>query len=123
VVTVPREPEPLELPDGWRRLEEGFTGSFKLSAKYAYGTDTVEVAEGVVRPAVEVDIMPWKSYDMGGFPDCHQVSLIDRRGEVTSRKRKGQRPSKTEYVEDAKELAVSLMRGFNDREKTERAER
>jgi hypothetical protein len=88
------EPE-IEPPEGWVATECRFSGSFKLIAAF----ENEETGQ-------EIRIRPFKTYDLGGFPDCHRI--------ISAHPEDGVEEiavgMEVEHVEEAKEAAIQAMK-------------
>lgn len=93
------EPD-IEVPETWKTIECRFSGNFKLIAEFEQ-RDTGH----------KVRIAPYKTYtDQPGFCNAHRVTSVDPR-EGVSEVAVGMQ---VEHVEEAKEVAIQVMKGVED---------
>jgi hypothetical protein len=88
------EPE-IELPAGWVATECRFSGSFKLIAAF----ENEETGQ-------EIRIRPFKSYSIGGLPNCHRIISVHPENGVEEIAV----GMEVEHVEEAKEAAIQAMK-------------
>lgn len=85
--------ENLELPEGWTAKEYQLTGHRKIYAVFEN--------QGLRR---EVQIVPYNSYDLPGFTNCHRITLTkDDSIEVVAE------GLEVEHADEAEKRALEVM--------------
>lgn len=92
---MPKNTDNCDLPKGWIMIDKQLTGHSKLYAVFQHP-----------QSGTEVHIVPYKSYGLPGFTNCHQVSIKkpEEQLEVIAE------GLEVEHVSQAEKVAIEAMK-------------
>lgn len=95
---MPENTDNCDLPEGWIAIDQQLTGHSKLYAVFQH-----------LQSGTEVHIVPYKSYGLPGFTNCHRIT-VEKPNEQLKVIAEG---LEIERSDEAKERAIEVMKEYN----------